>query len=120
MEPSALKAGSKQEDGFGVQPRRVADLGRAPSLRRSSSSLCRSRRAQYPFSSCEKVGFQGPGVSESFWGPGTTEGGIQLGRDSCPGAAAQETPEEREPERTAGASLSFHPTPEWVRDHFLF
>ncbi|XP_036207757.1 transient receptor potential cation channel subfamily M member 2 isoform X1 [Myotis myotis] len=56
MEPSALKAGSMQEDGFGVQPRRVADLGRVPSLQRSSSSLCRgrSRRSQYAFSSCEK------------------------------------------------------------------
>ncbi|XP_036301235.1 transient receptor potential cation channel subfamily M member 2 isoform X2 [Pipistrellus kuhlii] len=54
MEPSARRAGCTQEDGFGVQPRRVADLGRVPSLRRSSSSLCRSRRSQYPFSSCEK------------------------------------------------------------------
>ncbi|KAM7132576.1 transient receptor potential cation channel subfamily M member 2 isoform 3-T3 [Molossus nigricans] len=54
MEPSALtKAGSKEE-GFGVQSRRVADLGLVPHLRRSNSSLCRNRRSQYLFSSCEK------------------------------------------------------------------
>ncbi|KAF6122339.1 transient receptor potential cation channel subfamily M member 2 [Phyllostomus discolor] len=55
MEPSALtKAGSKQEEGFGVQSRRVADLGLVPNLRRSNSSLCRNRRSQYLFNSCEK------------------------------------------------------------------
>ncbi|XP_059865742.1 transient receptor potential cation channel subfamily M member 2 [Delphinus delphis] len=60
MEPAMLRrrdgAGSRQEDGFGVQPRRVADLGMVPNLRQSSSSLCRSRRSQYPFGNCEKQG----------------------------------------------------------------
>ncbi|KAB0398108.1 hypothetical protein E2I00_019756 [Balaenoptera physalus] len=49
-------ASSRQEDGFGVQPRRVADLGMVPNLRQSNSSLCRSRRSQYPFGNCEKQG----------------------------------------------------------------
>ncbi|XP_021112017.1 transient receptor potential cation channel subfamily M member 2 isoform X1 [Heterocephalus glaber] len=55
MEPSGpRKAGSEQEDGFGVQPRRVVDLGLVPNLRRSNSSLCKSRRLQCPFSSSAK------------------------------------------------------------------
>lgn len=48
-----MKAGSKQEEGFGVQPRRVADLGPAPNLWRSSSSLYK-KRSQYIVNSCEK------------------------------------------------------------------
>ncbi|XP_032986871.1 transient receptor potential cation channel subfamily M member 2 isoform X2 [Rhinolophus ferrumequinum] len=48
-----MKAGSKHEEGFGVQPRRVADLGLAPNLWRSSSSLCK-KRSQYLVNSCEK------------------------------------------------------------------
>nr|XP_019601291.1 PREDICTED: transient receptor potential cation channel subfamily M member 2 isoform X2 [Rhinolophus sinicus] len=48
-----MKAGSKQEEGFGVQPRRVADLGPAPNLWRSSSSLHKNR-SQYVVNSCEK------------------------------------------------------------------
>uniref|UniRef100_A0A8C4L0H6 Transient receptor potential cation channel subfamily M member 2 n=1 Tax=Equus asinus asinus TaxID=83772 RepID=A0A8C4L0H6_EQUAS len=45
MEPSTpWKAGSKQEEGFGGQPRRVADLGAGPNLRRSDSSLPKNRR----------------------------------------------------------------------------
>ncbi|XP_019480571.1 PREDICTED: transient receptor potential cation channel subfamily M member 2 isoform X3 [Hipposideros armiger] len=55
MEPSTLmKAGSEQEEGFEVQPRKVTDLGSAPNLRRNNSSLCKKRRPQYPFNSCEK------------------------------------------------------------------
>ncbi|KAM5275432.1 transient receptor potential cation channel subfamily M member 2 isoform 10-T14 [Hipposideros larvatus] len=55
MEPSTLmKAGSEQEEGFGVQPRKVTDLGSAPNLRRNNSSLCKKRRPQYLFNSCEK------------------------------------------------------------------
>lgn len=73
MEPSALtKAGSKEE-GFGVQSRRVADLGLVPHLRRSNSSLCRNRRSQYLFSSCEKVGVWS-GSARAPWGPVTTAG----------------------------------------------
>lgn len=92
MEPVVLKAGSTQEDGFGVQPRRVADLGRVPSLQRSSS-LCRSRRPQYAFSSCEEVGFQGPGP-RALWGPVTMVGGggVLLGRYPCPGGCSPENP----------------------------
>lgn len=60
MESSALmKAGSRQDEGFGVQPRRAADLGLVPNLQRSGS-LCRSRRPQY-VSSGEKVGGRGAG-----------------------------------------------------------
>ncbi|XP_053420329.1 transient receptor potential cation channel subfamily M member 2 isoform X2 [Nycticebus coucang] len=55
MEPSALRrAGSEQEEGFGGQPRRVADLGRVSNLRRSNSSLCKSHRLPCPFGSSEK------------------------------------------------------------------
>ncbi|XP_039101414.1 transient receptor potential cation channel subfamily M member 2 isoform X1 [Hyaena hyaena] len=52
--PDPRKAGSKQEEGFGVPPRRAADLGTVPSLRRSNSSLCKVRRPQNLFSSSEK------------------------------------------------------------------
>ncbi|MBZ3871426.1 Transient receptor potential cation channel subfamily M member 2 [Sciurus carolinensis] len=55
MEPLApRRAGSEQEEGFGVQPRRVTDLGMVPNLRRSHSSLCKSRRLPCPLSSSEK------------------------------------------------------------------
>ncbi|XP_008565916.1 PREDICTED: transient receptor potential cation channel subfamily M member 2 [Galeopterus variegatus] len=55
MEPSALrKSGSEQEEGFGVQARRIADLGTVPNLRRSNSILYRSRRLQCPFGNSEK------------------------------------------------------------------
>ncbi|XP_029794679.1 transient receptor potential cation channel subfamily M member 2 isoform X3 [Suricata suricatta] len=55
MEPPALrKAGSKQEEGFGVPPRRVADPGVVPNLRRSNSSLCKVRRSQNLFGNSEK------------------------------------------------------------------
>lgn len=60
MEPSTpWKAGSKQEEGFGGQPRRVADLGAGPNLQRSDSSLPKNRRSQYLLGNCEKVGFWG-------------------------------------------------------------
>lgn len=107
MEPSALtKAGSKQEEGFGVQSRRVADLGLVPNLRRSNSSLCRSRRSQYLFNSCEKVGF--------LRGSARGRGDVLRGRDSCSGlalgAAAQKDLEERGLERT-GVAMSVSPSP---------
>ncbi|XP_048659734.1 transient receptor potential cation channel subfamily M member 2 isoform X3 [Marmota marmota marmota] len=55
MEPLApRRAGSEQEEGFGVPPRRVADLGMLPHLRRSHSSLGKSRRLQCHLSSSEK------------------------------------------------------------------
>ncbi|KAM4862758.1 transient receptor potential cation channel subfamily M member 2 isoform X2 [Urocitellus parryii] len=55
MEPLApRRAGSEQEESFGVPPRRVADLGMLPHLRRSHSSLCKSRRLQCHLSSSEK------------------------------------------------------------------
>lgn len=55
MEPSTpWKAGSKQEEGFGGQPRRVADLGAGPNLQRSDSSLPKNRRSQYLLGNCEK------------------------------------------------------------------
>ncbi|XP_012516997.1 PREDICTED: transient receptor potential cation channel subfamily M member 2 [Propithecus coquereli] len=55
MEPPALgKVGSEKEEGFGVQPRRMADLGRVSNLRRSNSSLSKSHRLQGPFGSSEK------------------------------------------------------------------
>ncbi|XP_069886906.1 transient receptor potential cation channel subfamily M member 2 isoform X1 [Dipodomys merriami] len=55
MEPVApRKAGSEQEEGFGVHSRRAADLGMVPNLRRSNSSLCRNRRLPGVFSSAEK------------------------------------------------------------------
>ncbi|XP_020739237.2 transient receptor potential cation channel subfamily M member 2 isoform X1 [Odocoileus virginianus] len=50
------QASSREEDSFGVQPRRVADLAMVPNLRRSSTSLCRNRRSQRLFSNCEKQG----------------------------------------------------------------
>ncbi|CAI9175994.1 unnamed protein product [Rangifer tarandus platyrhynchus] len=50
------QASSREEDSFGVQPRRVADLAMVPNLRWSSTSLCRNRRSQYLFSNCEKQG----------------------------------------------------------------
>uniref|UniRef100_A0A8C9M6N4 Transient receptor potential cation channel subfamily M member 2 n=1 Tax=Panthera tigris altaica TaxID=74533 RepID=A0A8C9M6N4_PANTA len=52
--PTLRKAGSKQEEAFGVQPRRVADLGTVPSLRRSNSSLHKVRRSQNLFGNSEK------------------------------------------------------------------
>lgn len=99
MEPVVLKAGSTQEDGFGVQPRRVADLGRVPSLQRSSS-LCRSRRPQYAFSSCEEVGFQGPGP-RVLWGPVTMagEGGCPAGQIPLPWGLQPRKPRRRENRR---------------------
>lgn len=60
MEPPTLrKAGSKQEEGFGVQPSSMADLGMVPSLRRSNSSLSKTRRLHHLFSYSAKVGFWG-------------------------------------------------------------
>ena len=83
MEPAMLRrrdgAGSRQEDGFGVQPRRVADLGMVPNLRQSNSSLCRSRRSQYPFGNCEKVGLRPPGLPGPWWGTVNTQGGQRPG-----------------------------------------
>lgn len=74
-----MKAGSKQEEGFGVQPRRVADLGPAPNLWRSSSSLHKNR-SQYVVNSCEKVGVWGSGSAADplapSWGPVTTGRGV--------------------------------------------
>ncbi|XP_049483681.1 transient receptor potential cation channel subfamily M member 2 isoform X1 [Panthera uncia] len=52
--PTLRKAGSKQEEAFGAQPRRVADLGTVPSLRRSNSSLRKVRRSQNLFGNSEK------------------------------------------------------------------
>uniref|UniRef100_A0A452VNK0 Transient receptor potential cation channel subfamily M member 2 n=1 Tax=Ursus maritimus TaxID=29073 RepID=A0A452VNK0_URSMA len=55
MEPPTLrKAGSKQEEGFGVQPSSMADLGMVPSLRRSNSSLSKTRRLHHLFSNSAK------------------------------------------------------------------
>uniref|UniRef100_A0A8C5LER0 Transient receptor potential cation channel subfamily M member 2 n=1 Tax=Jaculus jaculus TaxID=51337 RepID=A0A8C5LER0_JACJA len=52
MEPSdPRRAGFEQEEGFGVHPRRVDDLGMFPNLRRSNSNLCKSRRLLCSFSS---------------------------------------------------------------------
>uniref|UniRef100_A0A8P0T3Z1 Uncharacterized protein n=1 Tax=Canis lupus familiaris TaxID=9615 RepID=A0A8P0T3Z1_CANLF len=48
------KAGSRQEEGFGVQPRRMADLGMVSNLRRSNSSLCKTRRLQHLFGNSAK------------------------------------------------------------------
>lgn len=64
------QASSREEDSFGVQPRRVADLAMVPNLRWSSTSLCRNRRSQYLFSNCEKVslgslGLPGPWLGHS-------------------------------------------------------
>ncbi|XP_004696953.1 transient receptor potential cation channel subfamily M member 2 [Echinops telfairi] len=55
MESSAMRRrlGSGQEEGLGVQPRRTADLGMGPNLRRSHSSL-KSRRSQAAFGTSEK------------------------------------------------------------------
>ncbi|XP_021567214.1 transient receptor potential cation channel subfamily M member 2 isoform X2 [Carlito syrichta] len=55
MEPSTLrKAGSDQEDGFGMQPQRFTDLGRVSNLRQSNGSLCKGRRQPCAFSNTEK------------------------------------------------------------------
>uniref|UniRef100_A0A452SI40 Transient receptor potential cation channel subfamily M member 2 n=1 Tax=Ursus americanus TaxID=9643 RepID=A0A452SI40_URSAM len=55
MEPPTLrKAGSKQEEGFGVQPSSMADLGMVPSLRHSNSSLSKTRRLHHLFSNSAK------------------------------------------------------------------
>lgn len=48
------RTGSEQEEGFGVEARRATDLGMVPNLRRSNSSLHKSRRLLCPF--IEKVG----------------------------------------------------------------
>lgn len=48
------QASSREEDSFGVRPRRVADLAMVPNLQWSSTSLCRNRRSQHLFSNCEK------------------------------------------------------------------
>ncbi|XP_061023445.1 transient receptor potential cation channel subfamily M member 2 [Dama dama] len=48
------QASSREEDSFGVRPRRVADQAMVPNLRWSSTSLCRNRRSQHLFSNCEK------------------------------------------------------------------
>lgn len=53
MEPPLRKASSRQEQDFGVQPRRAADLALGPLLRGSSGG--KSRRAP-PFSCGDKVG----------------------------------------------------------------
>ncbi|XP_021505346.2 transient receptor potential cation channel subfamily M member 2 isoform X4 [Meriones unguiculatus] len=45
------RPGSEQEEGFGVQSRRATDLGMVANLRRSNSSLYKSRRLLCPFSS---------------------------------------------------------------------
>ncbi|XP_055463196.1 transient receptor potential cation channel subfamily M member 2 isoform X2 [Psammomys obesus] len=45
------RPGSEQEEGFGVQARRATDLGMVANLRRSNSSLYKSRRLLCPFSS---------------------------------------------------------------------
>lgn len=66
------QASSREEDGFGVQPRRVANLAMVPNLRQSSTSLCRSRRPQRLFSSCEKVGLGSLGLPGPWWGTVTT------------------------------------------------
>lgn len=49
------RAGAEQEEGFGMEARRATDLGMVPNLRRSNSSLSKSRRLLCPF--IEKVGF---------------------------------------------------------------
>lgn len=52
MEPlDQRRTDSDQEEGFGVQSRRATDLGMVPNLRRSNSSLCKSRRLLCSFSS---------------------------------------------------------------------
>lgn len=114
MEPSALtKAGSKQEEGFGVQSRRVADLGLGPNLRRSNSSLCRSRRSQYLFNSCEKVGFP--------WPSDRRRGDVPWGRNSRSGRCSLEGPEgtrtgENGPGGRGGTvSVPLILLPRWVR-----
>nr|XP_031316590.1 transient receptor potential cation channel subfamily M member 2 isoform X1 [Camelus dromedarius]XP_031316591.1 transient receptor potential cation channel subfamily M member 2 isoform X1 [Camelus dromedarius]XP_031316592.1 transient receptor potential cation channel subfamily M member 2 isoform X1 [Camelus dromedarius]XP_031316593.1 transient receptor potential cation channel subfamily M member 2 isoform X1 [Camelus dromedarius] len=57
MEPSTRRtAGSRQEEGFGGQPRKVVNGGMAPHLRRSNSSLCKSKRSQFLFGNCDKQG----------------------------------------------------------------
>uniref|UniRef100_A0A8C8TH77 Transient receptor potential cation channel, subfamily M, member 2 n=1 Tax=Peromyscus maniculatus bairdii TaxID=230844 RepID=A0A8C8TH77_PERMB len=43
------RTGSEQEEGFGVEARRATDLGMVPNLRRSNSSLHKSRRLLCPF-----------------------------------------------------------------------
>uniref|UniRef100_G1LW30 Transient receptor potential cation channel subfamily M member 2 n=6 Tax=Ailuropoda melanoleuca TaxID=9646 RepID=G1LW30_AILME len=52
--PTLRKAGSKQEEGFGVQPSNMADLGMAPSLQRSSSSLSKTKRLHHLFGNSAK------------------------------------------------------------------
>ncbi|XP_058379213.1 transient receptor potential cation channel subfamily M member 2 isoform X1 [Diceros bicornis minor] len=55
MEPLApRRAGSKQEEGFGGQPRRVAELVMLPDLRRSSSGVSKNKKSQYLLSNCEE------------------------------------------------------------------
>ena len=62
------QASFREEDSFGVQPRRVADLAMVPNLRWSSTSLCRNRRSQNLFSNCEKVGLGSLGLPGPWWG----------------------------------------------------
>nr|XP_023414940.1 transient receptor potential cation channel subfamily M member 2 [Loxodonta africana] len=55
MEPSSpRKLGRMQEDGFELQPRRTTDRGLVSNLRRSTSSLFKSRRLQSTFGNSEK------------------------------------------------------------------
>ncbi|XP_007945494.1 transient receptor potential cation channel subfamily M member 2 [Orycteropus afer afer] len=55
MEPSSpRKPGSVQEEGFGLQSRRTADLGLVPSVQNGSSSLFKRRRPQSTFGNDEK------------------------------------------------------------------
>lgn len=63
---------SGEEDSFGVQPRRVADLAMVPNLRWSSTGLCRRTRSQCLFSSCEKVELGSLGPPGPWWGTVTT------------------------------------------------
>lgn len=60
------QASSGEEDSFGVQPRRVADLAMVPNLRWSSTGLCRRRRSQCLFSSCEKQGDLSSWISDNI------------------------------------------------------
>ncbi|XP_070651869.1 transient receptor potential cation channel subfamily M member 2 isoform X3 [Bos indicus] len=60
------QASSGEEDSFGVQPRRVADLAMVPNLRWSSTGLCRRTRSQCLFSSCEKQGDLSSWISDNI------------------------------------------------------
>lgn len=102
MEPSAhRKASSEQEDGFGVQPSRVADLGMVPNPRQSNSRLYKNGRPQCHLSSSEKVGFPlgSPACTHGPGGPPVTLGWacfLSGWRGTVSqGAAAQEHPGSR-------------------------